>query len=245
MLDINANPSNGTVTPLSLELSLCLECGLNGKWVAKHSNIREVGRGSVEPTQALRPTDCSKPNQLDPSINVSKPKPNLVWRPKSNVLNSLSCPIWSSTLSSVTTSPAVVVLSSGGLGDAPILPSPSLSSTFADAQFHVPDKVNDARFMLSALPDLNPASDVVEAVLLGFDGLGDAPISPSLSSTVADAQFHIPDKVDKAKFMLSALPNLYPASDVVEAVLLGSDVTDEAKIEPACTTDTDSEEGLV
>ena len=115
----------------------------------------------------------------------------------------------------------------------------------ADAQFHVPDKVDDARFMLSALPDLNPASDVVEAVLLGFDGLGDAPISPSLSSTVADAQFHIPDKVDKAKFMLSALPNLYPASDVVEAVLLGSDVTDEAKIEPACTTDTDSEEGLV
>ena len=50
----------------------------------------------------------------------------------------------------------------------------------ADAQFHVPDKVDDARFMLSALPDLNPAFDVVEAMLLGSDGLGDAPISPLL-----------------------------------------------------------------
>ena len=219
-----------------------MECGLNGKWVVKHFNIREVGRGSVEPTQALRPTDCSKPNQLDPSINVSKPKPNLVWRPKSNVLNSLSCPIWSLTLSSVRTSPAVV-LSSGGLGDAPI--SSSLSSTVADAQFHVSDKVDDARFMLSALPDLNPASDVVEVVLLGSSGLGDVPISPSLSSTVANAQFHAHDKVNDARFLLSALPDLNPAFDVVEAVLLGSDVIDEAKTEPACTTDTDSEEGLV
>ena len=147
------------------------------------------------------------------------------------------------TLSSVTTSPAVVVLSSGGLGDALI--SPSLSSMVADAQFHVPDKVDDARFMLSALPDLNPASDVVEAVFLDSGGLGDVPISPSLSLTIADAQFHVPDKVDDAKFMLSALLDLNHATDVVKAVLLGSDVTDEAKTEPACTTDTDSEEGLV
>ena len=83
------------------------------------------------------------------------------------------------------------------------------------------------------------------AIVLSSGGLGDAPISPSLSLTVADAQFHVPDKVDNARFMLSALPDLNPTSDVVEAVLLGSDVTDEAKIEPACTTDTDSEEGLV
>ena len=129
------------------------------------------------------------------------------------------------------------------MGDAPI--SLSLSSTVADAQFHVPDKVDDARFMLSALPDLNPASDVVEVVLLGSSGLGDVPISPSLLLTVANAQFHAHDKVDDARFLLSALPDLSPASDVVEAVLLGSDVTDEAKTEPACTTDTDSEEGLV
>ena len=115
----------------------------------------------------------------------------------------------------------------------------------ADAQFHVPDKVDDARFMLSALPDLNPASDVVEAVFLDSGGLGDVPISPSLSLTIADAQFHVPDKVDDAKFMLSALLDLNHATDVVEAVLLGSDVTDEAKTEPACTTGTDSEEGLV
>ena len=117
--------------------------------------------------------------------------------------------------------------------------------TVADAQFHVPDKVDDARFMLSALPYLNPASDVVEAVLLGSGGLGDVPISPSLSLTIADAQFHVPDKVDDAKFMLSALLDLNHATDVVEAVLLGSDVTDEAKTKSACTTDTDSEEGLV
>ena len=189
MLEINANAGNGTDTPLSLELSLCLECGLNGKWVVKHSNIREVGRGSVEPTKVLRPIVCSKPNQLNPSIKFSKPKPNLVWQPKTKVLNSLSCPIWSSTLPSVTTSPTVVVLSS--------------------------------------------------------DGLGDVPITLSLSSTVVDAQFHASDKVDDARFMLLALPDLNPASDVVEAELLGSDETDEAKTEPACTTDTDSEEGLV
>ena len=63
--------------------------------------------------------------------------------------------------------------------------------------------------------------------------------------TVADAQFHVPDKVDDARFMLSALPYLNPAFDVVEAMLLGFDVTDEAKTKSACTTDTDSEEGLV
>ena len=45
--------------------------------------------------------------------------------------------------------------------------------------------------------------------------------------------------------MLSALPNLNPASDVVKAELLGSDETDEAKTESTCTTDTDSEEGLM
>ena len=188
MLEINANAGNGIDTPVSLELSLCLECGLNGKWVVKHSNIREVGRGSVEPTQVLRPTILSKPNQLDPSTNFSKPKPNLVWRPKTKELNSLSFLIWSSMLPSVSTTLAIIVLSSGGLGDVPI--TPLLLSTVADAQFHDSDKVNDARFLLSTLPDLNPASDVVEAELLG------------------------------------------------------SDETDEAKTEPTCTTDTDSEEGL-
>ena len=43
MLELNTNACNGTVTPLSLELSLCLECGLNGKWVVKHSNVWEMG----------------------------------------------------------------------------------------------------------------------------------------------------------------------------------------------------------
>ena len=192
MLEINANAFNGTNTPLSLELSLCLECGLDGKWVVKHSNIREVGRGSVEPTQVLRPTVLSKANQLDPTLNISKPKPNLVWRPKTKELNSLSFlihvsqpPGKSSSLPSVSTSPTVDVLSS--------------------------------------------------------DGVGDAPITPLLLSMVAAAQFHNSDKVDDTKFELSALSVLNHAFDVVEVVLLGSD---EAKTESACTTDTDSEEGL-
>ena len=90
----------------------------------------------------------------------------------------------------------------------------------------------------SSLPSVStsPTVDV-----LSSDGVGDAPITPLLLSMVAAAQFHDSDKVDDTKFELSALSVLNHASDVVEAVLLGSD---EAKTESACTTDTDSEEGL-
>ena len=70
------------------------------------------------------------------------------------------------------------------------------------------------------------------------------PIMPLMSSMVAAAQFHNFDKVDDARYELSALYDLNHASDVVEAELLDSDVADEAKNESACTTDTDSEEGL-
>ena len=139
ILEINTNACNDTNTPLSLEFSLCLECGLNGKWVVKHSNVREVGWGSVKPTQVFRPFVLSKAKQFDPSLfNISKPKPNLVWRPKIKELNSLSLrtcvsqpPGKFSLLPSVSTSLEVGVLSSDGVGDVPITPLLSLMVTAA------------------------------------------------------------------------------------------------------------------
>ena len=139
MLELNTNACNGTITPLSLELSLCLECGLNGKWVVKHSNIWEVGRESVEPTQVFKPSVLSIAKQLDPSLfNISKPKPNLVWRPKTKELNSLSLPTRvpqppgkSLSPPSASTSPEVGVLSYDGVGD--VLITPWLSSMVAAA----------------------------------------------------------------------------------------------------------------
>ena len=43
MLEIKDDALNGVISPLSLEVSLSLECGLNGKWEIKCSNIKEVG----------------------------------------------------------------------------------------------------------------------------------------------------------------------------------------------------------
>ena len=61
---------------------------------------------------------------------------------------------------------------------------------------------------------------------------------------VAAAQIHVFDKVDDARYELSAMSDLIHASNVVEDELLDSDVPDEPKNVSACTTDTNSEEGL-
>ena len=84
---------------------------------------------------------------------------------------------------------------------------------------------------------MSPAIEV-----LSSDGVVEVPITPLMSSMVTAAQFHISNQVDDARYVLSALSDLNHASDVVEVELLGFDVADEAKIESACTTD--SEEGL-
>ncbi|KAK9988961.1 hypothetical protein SO802_029200 [Lithocarpus litseifolius] len=186
VLGINANAFNGTTSPLTLELSLCLECGLNGKWEVKHSSIQEVGRSNVGPTQVFRPTVLSKAYPPDPSrLNSSKPKPTLVWWPKSKDLNSLSFLIRESqppgkslSLPSASTPSTIEVLCSNGVLEAPTTSLMSLMA--AAAQSHDSDKVDDARYVLSTLSDLNHASDVVEAELLGSDEADEAKeISPS------------------------------------------------------------------
>ena len=75
---------NGAKSPLSLEVSLNLEHGLNGKWEIKHSSIKEVGRVSppgVWPTQAVfSPNALAEAFPLNPPhVHIFKPKPTLVW----------------------------------------------------------------------------------------------------------------------------------------------------------------------
>ena len=81
MLEIKNDALNGAKSPLSLEVSLCLECGLNGKWEIKCSNIKEVGYFGVGPTQAVfRSNTHAKVSPLNPpQAHVFKPKPSLVW----------------------------------------------------------------------------------------------------------------------------------------------------------------------
>jgi len=88
----------------------------------------------------------------------------------------------------------------------------------------------------SSLPSASMSPMVA---VLSADGVVKVPITPLMSPMVADAQFHDSDKVDYTRYVLSALSVLNHASDVVEAELLDSN---EAKIESACTTD--SEKGL-
>ena len=83
-LVLKDNTLNGAKSPLSLEVSLNLECGLNGKWEIKHSSIKEVdcvSPSGVGPTQAVfRPNTHAKVSPLNPpQDHVFKPKPSLVW----------------------------------------------------------------------------------------------------------------------------------------------------------------------
>ena len=95
MHEIKDDALNGTISPLLLEVSLSLECGLNGKWEIKCSNIKEVGCVSpsgVGSTQAVfRPNVLAEAIPLNPPhVHKFKPKPTLVWRPKRKQLTTRS-----------------------------------------------------------------------------------------------------------------------------------------------------------
>ncbi|KAK7833453.1 e3 sumo-protein ligase mms21 [Quercus suber] len=61
MLEFNANASHGSNTPLSLELSLSLECGLNGKWDPSLSQPKpKVWRPKTKELKSL-PASVSHP----------------------------------------------------------------------------------------------------------------------------------------------------------------------------------------
>ena len=80
MLEIKDNTLNGADSPLSLEVSLCLVHGLNGKWDIKCSNIKEVGCFGVGHTQAVfRPNALAEASPLNPPhVHKLKPKPTMV-----------------------------------------------------------------------------------------------------------------------------------------------------------------------
>ena len=65
------------------------------------------------------------------------------------------------------------------------------------------------------------------------------PLMLSMVSDVAAAQFLNSDKIDEARYELSALYDLNQVSDVVESELLGSDESEEARNGLACTTNSD------
>ena len=86
MLEIKDDALNGADSSLSLEVSLCLVRGLNGKWDIKCSNIKEVGCSGARPTQDIfRPNvlaEASPLNPPQPHKLKPKPKPSMVWQPK-------------------------------------------------------------------------------------------------------------------------------------------------------------------
>ena len=95
MLEIKDDALKGVDSPLSLEVSLRLVRGLNGKWDIKCSNIKEVGCSGVRPTQdVFRPNALAKASPLNPPhVPKLKPKPTMVRQPKRKELTTKSSPM--------------------------------------------------------------------------------------------------------------------------------------------------------
>ena len=162
-------------SPFSLEASLHLVRGLNGKWDIKCSNIKEVGCSGVGPLK-----DVFKPNALaeapplnPPHVPKIKPKPSLVWQPKRTAckelshLTTTSCPT-RETHSLGLLSPGARSFQSSSCPSTLPLRS-SVVSDVAAAHSLKTDKSAEARFESPALTDSNLVSDVAESELLGSD----------------------------------------------------------------------------
>lgn len=54
--EIKENVSNGTNALLMLDVSLRLDCGLDGRWEVKCSKVQEVGRDNISPP-SVKPTE--------------------------------------------------------------------------------------------------------------------------------------------------------------------------------------------
>ena len=94
-LEIQDDALKGADSPFSLEVSLRLVRGLNGKWDIKCSNIKEVGCSSVRATQdVFRPNALAEASPLNPPhVPKFKPKPFMVWQPKQEELTTKSSPM--------------------------------------------------------------------------------------------------------------------------------------------------------
>ena len=76
-LVVQDDACKGAESPLSLEVSLCLVRGLNGKWEVKSSNLKEAGYSAIGPMQeAVGPISSAVTPTLKPSLGpYAKPKP--------------------------------------------------------------------------------------------------------------------------------------------------------------------------
>ena len=94
-LEIQDDALKGADSPFSLEVSLRLVRGLNGKWDIKCSNIKEVGCSGVGPMKdVFRPNALAKASPLNPPhVPKLKPKPSMVWQPKRKELTTRSSPM--------------------------------------------------------------------------------------------------------------------------------------------------------
>ena len=54
--EIKENVSDGTDALLTLDVSLRLDCGLDGRWEVKCSKVQEVGRDNISPL-GVKPTE--------------------------------------------------------------------------------------------------------------------------------------------------------------------------------------------
>ena len=176
-------------SPLSLEVSLHLVRGLNGKWDIKSSNIKEVGCSGVGPLK-----DVFKPNALaeapplnPPHVPKLKPKTSLVWQPRrtacKELLTTMSCPS-RETHSPDWLSPGARSFQSSPCPSTLPLRS-SVVSDVAAAHSLITDKSVEARFESPATTDSNLVSDVAESELLGSDESEEAR-NGSACSTVHD-----------------------------------------------------------
>ena len=210
----------GVESPLSLEVSLCLVRGLNGKWEVKYSNLKEVGYSAVGPMQeAVRPISFAVTPTLNPSLGpYAKPKPLKVWQPKrieqptrpsptretqtSGMLCTCSRPFQPSSR------PSIVPLRSTMVSDgSAVVVAHSLSS----------DKIDEARTESPELFDSFLASDVVEIELLGSDEAEEARFGLACTSSESIDSFLV--------------------SGVAETERLGSVELEEARFGSVCTTE--------
>ena len=88
-------------TSLSLDISLCVERGNEGKWVVISSEIKEMGPVAVKPTGVIK--SHSFKTVL---LKGSGPRSSATWKPKAHVgsLNTLGYKSKSQTLNSKTIS---------------------------------------------------------------------------------------------------------------------------------------------
>ena len=74
---INGAVDKGVNTSLSLDITLRVERGVEGKWIVLSSDIKEVGPVTVKPTR-----ENNTYTFKSMLIKGSGPRPQVAWKPK-------------------------------------------------------------------------------------------------------------------------------------------------------------------